>query len=140
MTHDITKHLEFIQSTITRMANNSFLIKGWTITLAAAMFALAGKDSDISPALVALLPSLAFWGLDAYYLRQERLFRKLYEDICKKVQRKQDIDVYTLSTKAYEKVTPSWFRALWSKPILFLHGTVVLTLLLVIALLWRYKY
>jgi len=26
--------------------------------------------------------SLLFWGLDAYYLRQERLFRCLYDKVC----------------------------------------------------------
>ncbi len=27
------KHLEFIQAAINRMAGNSFLLKGWTVTL-----------------------------------------------------------------------------------------------------------
>jgi hypothetical protein len=34
------KHLEFIQSTVGRMASNLFLLKGWTITLIAAVFAV----------------------------------------------------------------------------------------------------
>ena len=53
MGYDPNKYLEFIQQTITRMANNSFLLKGWTVTLSAAIFALAAKDADTSPALVA---------------------------------------------------------------------------------------
>jgi hypothetical protein len=39
------KHLEFIQQAINRMASNLFLLKGWTVTLIAAMFALAAKES-----------------------------------------------------------------------------------------------
>jgi len=40
------KHLEFIQTIINRMAANSFLIKGWAITLVAALFALSSKDTN----------------------------------------------------------------------------------------------
>ena len=42
------KHLEFIQSVIARMNSNSFLIKGWSITLVSALFALAAKDSNLN--------------------------------------------------------------------------------------------
>ncbi len=43
------KHLEFIQNTITRMANNSFLLKGWTITVVGALIGLNkdGLDSKV---------------------------------------------------------------------------------------------
>lgn len=50
------KHLEFIQTTISRMANNSFLLKGWAITLVAALFALSAKDTDKSYIIVAYFP------------------------------------------------------------------------------------
>src|SRR6266705_3956662 len=36
------------------------------------------KETHIRFALVALIPALAFWGLDAFYLRHGRLFRQLY--------------------------------------------------------------
>ena len=45
-----------------------------------AVFAVA-VTQDQAPsaiALVALAPTLIFWGLDAYYLWNERLFRALY--------------------------------------------------------------
>ena len=50
---DKLKHLEFIQGVINRMGQNSFLIKGWTVTLVAALFALAAKDSNQKFVLVA---------------------------------------------------------------------------------------
>jgi hypothetical protein len=34
-------HLQMIQAVITRMGSNSFLLKGWSVTLVAALFALA---------------------------------------------------------------------------------------------------
>lgn len=40
------KYLEFLQSVINRMASNSFMLKGWAVTLVAGIFVLAGKDTD----------------------------------------------------------------------------------------------
>lgn len=73
------KHLELIQTVITRMARNSFSLKGWAITLVSGLFALASKDADKQFFIVAYLPIVLFWWLDAYYLLQERLYRSLYD-------------------------------------------------------------
>ena len=72
------KFLEMIQGVITRMANNSFLLKGWAVTLVSAMFALSGKDADSRYFLIACAPTVLFWFLDSYYLQLERKYRKLY--------------------------------------------------------------
>ena len=42
------QHLQMIQDVITRMANNSFMLKGWAVTLIAGIFALASKDTSLS--------------------------------------------------------------------------------------------
>lgn len=75
------KHLELIQGVINRMAGNSFALKSWAVTLVAGIFALASKDADKSYFLVAYIPITVFWGLDSYYLLQERLYRSLYEKV-----------------------------------------------------------
>ena len=75
------KHLEMIQGVINRMASNSFALKGWAVTLVAGIFALSGKDADKLYFLVAYIPIVIFWGLDSYYLLQERLYRSLYETV-----------------------------------------------------------
>lgn len=81
---DLIKHLEVIQNGITRMANNSFLLKGWTVTLVAALFALAAQNSNSKFVILAFFPVVIFWILDDYYLWQEELFRALYNDIRQK--------------------------------------------------------
>lgn len=94
------KHLEMIQGVITRMANNSFKLKGWTITLVVATFAFIGKDIvDRKFILVLYLPIIAFWALDSYYLQQERLFRSLYEYV-----RKLDENDIDFSMKTNHKI------------------------------------
>lgn len=75
------RHLEMIQGVISRMSNNSFLLKGWAVTLVAGIFALAAKDADKLYFIIAYIPIVVFWGLDSYYLLQERLYRSLYEKV-----------------------------------------------------------
>ena len=43
---DKRKHLELVQGVINRMASNSFMLKGWAVTLVAGIFALAATDKD----------------------------------------------------------------------------------------------
>ena len=81
MNAEAVKHLEFIQGVIGRMNTNSFLIKGWSVTLVAALFALAAKDANVMFAVVAYLPIVLFWLLDGFYLSQERQYRALFKDI-----------------------------------------------------------
>jgi len=75
---DRRKHLEFIQNVIDRHNSNSFMLKGWTITITAALYALAGTVQEPNIVLIALAPISLFWGLDAFYLSNERCFVDLY--------------------------------------------------------------
>lgn len=75
------EHLKMVQNTISRMSANSFNLKGWSITLITGLIALYKNSLAIISPLLFLLPLLAFWGLDAYYLYQERLFRNLYDKV-----------------------------------------------------------
>lgn len=75
------KHMDYIQSTITRMGSNSFYLKGWTITIVAAIVALSIKESDWKIYACALFLTIMFWFLDSYYLKQEKLFRELYKKV-----------------------------------------------------------
>jgi hypothetical protein len=114
------KYLEMIQSIISRMANNSFLIRGWSITLVAALFALSAKDSELLFLCLAYFPAIAFWILDGYYLNQERLFRDLYNKV--RIMNKDQVD-FSMDTSVFNK--SSWYNALFSKTILIFHGVII---------------
>ena len=75
------KHLEFVQNVISRMNKNSFQLKGWAITILSALLALFASNNNGFYLLVAIVPMLTFWLLDAFYLQQEKRFRGLYRDI-----------------------------------------------------------
>lgn len=88
-------HLNMIQSAIQKMGNNSFALKGWAVTLVAGIFALSSKDADKMYFLNAYVPILVFWGLDSYYLRQERLYRSLYNNVRTKDESQIDFAMNT---------------------------------------------
>ncbi|WP_061810460.1 hypothetical protein [Rossellomorea vietnamensis] len=76
------RHLEMIQNVISRMASNSFLLKGWTVTLVVGLLAFANiKEMDSHFMFLALIPSGFFWFLDGYFIYQENLYVKLYEHV-----------------------------------------------------------
>ena len=96
------------------MNRNSFMIKGWSITLTSALFALAATDASASFVAVAYFPCLMFWGLDAFFLRQERLFRALYDS----VRTDEAQDSFTMNTDPFTGQVDSWFRVAGSKTLL----------------------
>jgi hypothetical protein len=75
------RHMDMIQSVVARLAGNSFLIKGWALTLTVALLGFAVNKNSSGLAAIALLPILVFWGLDAYYLHTEWLFRELHKKV-----------------------------------------------------------
>jgi len=136
MHEDVSKHLEFIQGVITRMAGNSFVVKGWSITIAVALFALAARDCNPVFAILAVFPGMSFWGLDAYYLRQERLFRRLYDDVRRSPgDANHTVDRFSLSIDKYKSEVSGWFYTLWCLPVIGLHGVVLAGVLVVFTVL-----
>jgi hypothetical protein len=75
------KHLEMIQAVISRLAGNSFLIKGWTLTVSAALYGFAVHKPSWRLAAMGIAVSAMFWVLDSFYLRGERMHRCLYDDV-----------------------------------------------------------
>src|SRR5262245_20865773 len=125
------KHLEMIQLIINRMANNSFLVKAWCVTLVAAILTLSAKDSDKRFIAVAYYPVLMFWILDGYFLHQERLFRKLYDYV--RNQPEESVD-FSMDTKSFRKVV-TWAGAFFSKTSLLFYMTMVFAILLAMLLI-----
>jgi len=126
------KHLEFLQATISRMAGNLFLLKGWTITLIAALFALAAKDANRAFAILAYFPLLMFWALDGYFLSQERCFRALYDRVRQMDETQIDFSMDTRPFK--DEFRNTWLGAILSRTLIvyYLSLAAVLLVLLVI--------
>lgn len=119
------KHLEFIQEIISRMAKNSFVLKGWAVTLVAGVFALAVKDADKLFCLIAYAPIVIFWGLDSYYLSLERRYRKLYNEVRLKNVNDIDFDL-RLESQKFKKSFSSWLNCVSSKTEIFFYFPLAL--------------
>jgi hypothetical protein len=96
--------------------------------LISALFALAAKDKDgKSFLIIAYFPALMFWFLDSYYLYQERLFRKVYDDI----RKIDEGEPFSLSPIEFDEGFADWASAFFSKTILLFYASITTTLLIV---------
>lgn len=123
-----------LQSVISRMASNSFQVKAWCVTLVSALLALAAKDDVKRMVFVAILPTLTFWWLDAFFLHQEKLFRALFDEV-----RKQEIGKeadFSMDTSAVSKGVISRAEVMKSKTLRLFYGSLLV--LIGLALLMAY--
>ncbi len=119
------KHLEFIQQVITRMAANSFLLKGWTVTLVVGLFAFANiKDMNSRYILLAFIPAIFFWVLDGYFLQQERKYRDLYKKVSVKAANAIDFSMDVSSFKYH------LIGAIFSATLLIFYGPILFVIYL----------
>jgi hypothetical protein len=125
-------HLQMLQPVITRMASNSFFLKGWSVTLVSALFALAADKANFFFVYLAYFPVVMFWALDGYFLRQERLFRKLYDRV--RALPENDIN-FSMDTTVVATEVDGWFRTCFSVTLRIFHGTVFGVVVLVMFVL-----
>jgi hypothetical protein len=122
------KHLELIQGVVNRLAQNSFLLKGWSVVLVSGLFALAASASQPLFIYLAYFPCVAFWILDGYFLWQELLFRALYDLVR---QLKEDEIDFSMDTSIVRRNVEQWRDVIFSKTLLIFHGTLIFSILIV---------
>ena len=126
------KHLEFIQNVITRMNTNSFLIKGWTITLISALFALAAKDANINYVIISYVVFPIFWILDGFFISTERQYRYLYKEVTLKSNEQID---FKMDASEYEIGKNTWVSGVFSKTLIPFYSISIITTLIVMFLI-----
>ena len=126
------KHLELIQGVINRLASDSFRMKGWCVVLVAALFILLAREGRIEFVAVALIPVIAFWGLDGYFLWQERLFRALYNHV--RVLEENKID-FSMNVDPFKTGRPrTWPSATFSQTLLIFYSALAAAVALAMAI------
>ena len=120
------KEIGIIQDIIKRMGFNSFMIKGWAITLVVVALLLKGTEYQVG---IAFIPLLVFWFLDAYFLWQERMYRKLYEWV---INNRLKTDEYLFDMNAYrfEDEVQSKFRIMFSITLRWFYGSIAILLVI----------
>jgi hypothetical protein len=130
------KHMEMIQAVISRLGTDSFLIKGWTVTVAAAFLGFAVTRDKWELAVASVGPTVLFWLLDSTFLRNERLFRDLFDRVRK---RPDEVDpffmgatsepyVRRVQSESQEKgatdVASLW-KTFWRRALSLFYGAVI---------------
>lgn len=100
----VQTHLGILQSVIQRMAGNSTSCKTWCITIVSAILVIVADKGKPNFAFIALIPTLLFLALDAYYLALEKAFRASYNDFVRKLHSGKACveDLYAVAPKGNE--------------------------------------
>ena len=97
---ELFKEIDLIQGCINRMANNSFLIKGWALSVFAGATAFTQGENLSNLVLLVfttIIPFICFWVLDAYYLKIERKYRAMCDERIIKRNNNDKSDLYKLN-------------------------------------------
>jgi hypothetical protein len=142
-TEELHKEIELIQSCVTRMENNSFLLKGWLITLIIAFITLLPENINrFYICIIILLIDLAFWYLDGFYLKQEKLYRWKYEWVTtKRLEGNRDFlynlnpyekDMWIVNNIKGKKEEPNLILVMLTKSLIPIYGGIFLSVIILI--------
>ena len=136
------KEIDLVQGCISRMAQNSFVIKGWTITLIAVALALLPEKFDAKLLCgISIVATTCFWYLDAFYLKMERLYRLKYQWL---IANRLETDEYCYDLNPHnskmrlpnEEKEPCIFKIMITKTLLPIYGSIILFTLIALVYLW----
>ena len=126
----VQTHLTMMQGVINRMAENSRSCKVWCVTLVAAVLVLVAQTGKPQHALIAIVPTLLFLCLDAYYLALERAFIRSQNTFVDKLHKGEleAVDVYRIDPSGMGLLPVG--RCLASVSIWLFYALVIVTVLL----------
>ena len=130
MNTDHLEHLKMIQAAIARMAQNSFVAKGWSVTVVTATLALTVTEKQHALVLLSIVPVLAFWSLDAFYLLQERRFRVIHDQVLQDAAAGRPAS-FLMDTRQVRHQTDKGVSTFFSRTVLWLHLPLLFVVLAV---------
>lgn len=130
---ELFKEIDLIQGCINRMANNSFLIKGWALGVFAGVTAFT-KGENLNNIVLLLcttvVPFICFWVLDAYFLQIERKYRAMYTERLTKRKNNDSDELFDLNPSKYK--VSSILRIMFSQTLTIFYGIPFLTSIIVL--------
>lgn len=121
-------HLGFLQNIVSRLSGHSFSLKGWSVAVMIAIFALGGGKIDPIKLTIAILLSVIIYILDAYFLYMERKYRILYDRVSRDVS---DVPKFSLNVSKVEGGVCNFLACLFSRTIILFHGAIIAGVLLI---------
>ncbi len=130
---ELHKEIDLIQGCINRMANNSFLLKGWLVSIIAVILALSPDElNKFIVAVTMILVTVSFWYLDAFFLRTEKLYRKMYEWVLEKRREGETEFQYDLNPHRFNGQVESIVKVMFSKTLRWFYGMILFLIVVVI--------
>ncbi|MBW6411675.1 hypothetical protein [Clostridium weizhouense] len=128
------KEIDLIQACILRMSQNSFQLKGWLVSLIAVILAVTAKSTNVIFINILLIViTFTFWCLNAYFLRTERLYRKLYDWVITE-RLNNNIDfLYNLNAHRFEMEVGSILKTMFLKTLVCFYGTTFVLLIIILS-------
>ena len=81
ISEDKREYLSLIQEPVGRLSTASSVFKGFAATIVTGIAALSYGDISLKLLILSFVPIIAFAALDIYYLRLEKRYRGLYNDV-----------------------------------------------------------
>lgn len=130
------KEIDTIQGVINRMASNSFLMKGWAVTLVSVALLLKGENYQV---YIAFIPLITFWYLDAYFLRLERAYRKLYAWVINNRPKTNELLFDMNASGRFGAEVQSRWGVMFSETLAIFYGSILVLLIIYILILnWNF--
>ncbi len=135
---NLHKEIDLIQNCINRMANNSFLLKGWAISIVAIVLTLSeDRTNSLFLFCAVFLPLLCFWYLDTFFLHTETMYRKMYEWVLAE-RKKDNLDSqYDLNPHRFKGDVKLFCKIMFSKTLRIFYGVPLL--IVVFMILYQFK-
>lgn len=134
MTEDKRAYLQMLQEPICRMSTISAIFKGFAATIVAGISAISYSTTNIWVLGLSFLPVFAFAILDVYYLKLERKFRFLFDQVRLD---KHDVDFSIMLTSDPVEIINAKART-WDcikSPSIYLFYPVMLLVLVAVIIL-----
>ncbi|EMW95762.1 hypothetical protein ECTHROOPD_3250 [Escherichia coli ThroopD] len=85
-----------------------------------------------------MVTSFSFFLLDAYYLQQERIFRKIYNILSEKKSDDESVNFFRINPMQYEELkgveTLKYTESLFSKTVVLFHAPLFLIIIVFFAM------
>ena len=127
-------YLTMIQEPIGRMSTASSVFKGFAATITTGISALSYADINIVILILSFIPIVAFAALDVYYLRLERLYRGLYNDVLSG-EHETDFSMSIPNDKAFKKRAKSSIWKCLCSPSIWLFYPAMFIIILTVCIL-----
>ncbi len=120
------EYKEQTQNIIKRFTVQSFAIKGFSLTFLGLIINILVSTKSIAISIVMAVSVIIFWYLDAYYLKMERVYRRLEENY---------EPIKGFNYKNYPEINETTIKVAMSRtilPIYMVQLILILTVILVI--------